>query len=314
VNSWCRWIGSLIALSSLVLLVSSCSRLSPTSSPSASVATSTPAIKPAFIPPPVSKITIMPGEVTRLVLPYDPRTEQSVKLKCQEREVPLTKIAGELVAFLSETYFSKGEEYRCSLYDKGYSRQVALVTVGKKEYKKEFLKVDKKRVSLSKKDLARVGREQRVLNVLYRNQRGHLLFEEMFLAPLKSKITSIYGTKRIYNGNKKGQHLGTDFRAAVGTPIVAANSGEVVLARDLFFTGNTVIIYHGLSIFTVYGHLSKLLVSPGDRVLREDRIGLSGVTGRVTGPHLHWGVKVNGNWVDGFSLIRETAAHDSSEN
>jgi len=97
--------------------------------------------------------------------------------------------------------------------------------------------------------------------------------------------------------------LGTDYRAKVGTEIRAANDGHIVVSRDLFYTGGTVTIDHGLNIFTVYGHLSKMLVKEGDYVKKGDIIALSGKSGRVTGPHLHWGVKVDGDFIDGDSLI-----------
>lgn len=98
------------------------------------------------------------------------------------------------------------------------------------------------------------------------------------------------------------EHLGTDFRAPMGTPVLASNKGKVVLAEDLFFSGNTILIDHGLSLFTMYAHLSKIDCKVGDVVEKGALIGHSGNTGRVSGPHLHWGVKVNGSWVDGFTL------------
>ncbi|MBT3234631.1 MAG: M23 family metallopeptidase [Bdellovibrionales bacterium] len=288
------------------IMLSSCSQLTSISVPETSLA--------SFIPPAPKDVMVLPGEVVRFTIPYDINQEEDATLLCHQKRVPAFKSAGELVVFLSESYFTKGESYRCLLVTGELSREVALITIGKKEYLEERLSVDKKRVFLAKKDLEQVQREQKILNRVYADYQQSFLFTQAFEPPLASKITSIYGTRRIYNNKKKGQHLGTDYRAAIGTPIVAANSGEVVLARHLFFTGNTVIVSHGLSIFTVYGHLSKLFVSKGDRVLQRDLLGEAGVSGRVTGPHLHWGVKVNGNWVDGYSLIRETATDDSASN
>jgi murein DD-endopeptidase MepM/ murein hydrolase activator NlpD len=123
---------------------------------------------------------------------------------------------------------------------------------------------------------------------------------------MTSLVTSLYGTKRVYNRQKKSQHLGIDYRAAIGDQVPATNAGKIVYAGDLFYTGWTVIIDHGLDIFSVYGHLSKTLVKEGQFVVRGELIGLSGNTGRTSGPHLHWGVKVQGQYVDGFVLIDET--------
>jgi murein DD-endopeptidase MepM/ murein hydrolase activator NlpD len=123
---------------------------------------------------------------------------------------------------------------------------------------------------------------------------------------MNTAVTSFYGTKRVYNKQKKGQHLGIDYRAAIGDKVPTANAGKVVFSGDLFYTGGTVIIDHGLDIFSVYGHLSKTLIEAGRLVERGEVIGLSGNTGRTSGPHLHWGVKVQGQYIDGDVMIKET--------
>jgi murein DD-endopeptidase MepM/ murein hydrolase activator NlpD len=171
----------------------------------------------------------------------------------------------------------------------------------------EKLMVDKEKVDFSNKDLERIAKETDKLKTIYEKSINSLFFEDNFGFPVDSRITSQYGTKRIFNDKQNSQHLGIDYKAPVGTEVKVSNSGKVVLAEDLFFTGNTVILEHGLGIFTMYGHLSKILVKVNDIVKKNMVIGLSGKTGRVTGPHLHWGVKVQGNWVDGNSIVRETS-------
>ena len=94
-----------------------------------------------------------------------------------------------------------------------------------------------------------------------------------------------------------------DFRAATGTPVRAGNSGVVVLARSLYYEGNCVVIDHGLGLFTISMHLSKITVHEGQHVSRGDRLGLSGATGRVTGPHLHWAVRWQGAYLDPAKLL-----------
>ena len=132
------------------------------------------------------------------------------------------------------------------------------------------------------------------------------MFNEPFEVPLDSYITSHYGNRRLFNNKKRSQHLGNDFRAAVGVPIPVANKGKVVFTGNLFYSGNVVIVDHGLNIFTAYGHLSKINVQEGMIVNKGTIVGLAGKTGRVSGPHLHWGVKINGSWIDGFSLVEES--------
>ena len=144
---------------------------------------------------------------------------------------------------------------------------------------------------------------------LYGQSADTPYFNQPFKAPLDSFITSIYGNKRVYNNDHKSQHLGTDYRAAVGVPIPSVNRGKVLFAGDLFYTGGTVIIDHGMDIFTVYGHLSAVKTEAGKIVEPGEIVGLSGSTGRSSGPHLHWGVKIHGHYVNGYSLIDETKKH-----
>ena len=115
--------------------------------------------------------------------------------------------------------------------------------------------------------------------------------------------TSSFGRRSIVNGQPRGQHTGTDFQAATGTPVVAPNRGRIALAADQYFPGKTVIIDHGLGLYSYLAHLSAFAVEEGAIVERGQRIGLSGATGRVTGPHLHWTMRIGTARVDPLSLI-----------
>jgi murein DD-endopeptidase MepM/ murein hydrolase activator NlpD len=108
----------------------------------------------------------------------------------------------------------------------------------------------------------------------------------------------------MFNGKLASIHKGMDFRAPMGTPVRAANSGVVVLARKLYYEGNCVIIDHGLGLFTLSMHFSRIDVREGQRVAKGDRLGLSGATGRVTGPHLHWAVRWNDAYLDPAKVLR----------
>ncbi len=112
-----------------------------------------------------------------------------------------------------------------------------------------------------------------------------------------------FGHRRVFNGQPRAPHSGADLRATTGTPIYAANRGRVVLAKDLFFSGNAVFIDHGYGLFTTYLHLSQIDVAVGEMVEQGQQLGLAGATGRVTGAHLHWGVRLVDARVDPFSLI-----------
>jgi hypothetical protein len=171
------------------------------------------------------------------------------------------------------------------------------------KYRSEVLKVSPKHVSPPKKELDRILAEQAELGAIYREIRQERLWNGPFVLPVESVVTSPYGSQRVYNGKKQSFHQGLDLRAAVGTPVRVPADGIVVLAKDLFFTGYTVILDHGFGLFTVYAHLSKLEVAHGKRVKVGELLGLAGMTGRSSGPHLHWGAVVHKIKIDPMGLI-----------
>jgi murein DD-endopeptidase MepM/ murein hydrolase activator NlpD len=123
-----------------------------------------------------------------------------------------------------------------------------------------------------------------------------------FRLPRASRITSAFGTARVYNGEVQSRHLGTDFAGALGAPIRAPAKGVVALVADFYLAGRAVYIDHGAGLVTAYFHLSKSLVREGDTVVAGQRIGLVGQSGRVTGPHLHWVARYGAISVDPMSL------------
>jgi len=125
-----------------------------------------------------------------------------------------------------------------------------------------------------------------------------------FAAPAEAAISDVFGSQRIFNGKTSSPHLGLDFRVPAGTPIAAMNDGTVLLARPLYFEGNFVVVDHGQGLLTLYLHLSEFKVKEGDPVKRGQIVGLSGGTGRATGPHLHVAVRWQGNYLDPASLVR----------
>ncbi|MFZ5471992.1 MAG: M23 family metallopeptidase [Myxococcota bacterium] len=130
------------------------------------------------------------------------------------------------------------------------------------------------------------------------------LFGGSFAWPRRAEVTAPYGDLRVFNGKKQSQHFGTDIDGRIGEPVHAANDGRVVLVRECYSAGNAVVLHHGAALYTAYFHLSKFAVKQGQRVKKGQLLGEVGKTGRVTGPHLHWGVKVDDRWVDAESLLR----------
>ena len=127
-----------------------------------------------------------------------------------------------------------------------------------------------------------------------------------FKLPVDGRPTSNFGTRSYFNGQPRSPHSGIDFLSASGTPIRAANDGIVVLAESLYFTGNTVIVDYGDGLYSLFAHLSEFRVHDGEVVKPDTIVGLVGATGRVTGPHLHWAVKLQGARIDPASLVAAT--------
>jgi len=171
------------------------------------------------------------------------------------------------------------------------------------QYKKEEIKVNNSKVNLNKKDKKRSSKEYAEAMKIYNTFTDEIYIKSKFIEPMSSKITSSFGKARTYNGSLKGYHSGTDFRAPTGTEIIACNDGKVVLAKDRFYSGNSVIIDHGHGIYTCYYHLSNIKIKKGDEVKKSQVLGLSGATGRVTGPHLHFSARVGGIQVDPLQLL-----------
>lgn len=170
-------------------------------------------------------------------------------------------------------------------------------------YKSEKINVQKSKIELSAKNKKRTKHEyQQAINI-YRYKSKHLKWSEDFIMPLDSAVTSNFGTKRVYNDKLRSYHSGIDFKADVGTPIVASNDGLVKLAKDRFYAGNSIIIDHGQGVYTCYFHLDKILVKKNQFVKKGEVIALSGSTGRVTGPHLHFATRVHGVLVEPTNLF-----------
>ena len=149
----------------------------------------------------------------------------------------------------------------------------------------------------------RIRAESEILRSIYQISSSAWLGEAGFIIPLEGRPADNFGERRIFNNKPRSPHSGQDISAPAGAPVKASASGRVVLAMDLYFSGNTVIIDHGLDVYTVYCHFSKITAVRGAFVKAGNTIGLVGATGRVTGPHLHWSLRVRGSRVDPYSLV-----------
>ena len=181
----------------------------------------------------------------------------------------------------------------------------ASVTVRKGQFRTESLKVDNQFVQPDAQQQKRAEEDQKKMKAIYDTVTPERLWEGKFRLPLKDVTTGgNFGRRRILNGQPRSPHAGVDFPAASGTPVFAAQSGKVVLAEELYYSGNTVVIDHGYGIYTLYAHLSEIGVKPGQDIAVSSEIGKVGATGRVTGPHLHWGLTIEHARVNGMDIVQ----------
>ncbi len=183
---------------------------------------------------------------------------------------------------------------------------VSLV-VARYKFETRRIQVDPKLANPPLEELARIKEESKAMADAFAVVTPQRYWHGPFDAPVPGTATSSFGRLTITNGKPAGRHQGADFRAATGTPVKAPNGGRVVIARNLYFAGNTVIIDHGLGVFSLLAHLSRIDVAPGATVARGDVVGESGATGRVTGPHLHWAVRFGDISVDPVALMSALA-------
>lgn len=171
-------------------------------------------------------------------------------------------------------------------------------------YRTGRLSVAPKFVEPEPEEIKQIDAEKEIKARVFAVSAPEPLWHGNFQAPVHSPPTDSFGTRRMFNGELASVHKGMDFRSPKGTVVRASNSGVVVLARPLYFEGNCVVIDHGLGLYTLSMHFSRIDVHEGQHVKTGDRLGLSGATGRVTGPHLHWAVRWEGAYLDPAKLLR----------
>lgn len=197
----------------------------------------------------------------------------------------------------------------------GDQRQTEIpLKVKAKAFHKESFNVPPSFDQMSPETLAEIRREQAAFAQAFAITSAERLWSAPFLRPVPQDASaSSFGSRRIINGVFRAPHSGTDLSAPLGTEVIAANHGRVALVGSFFFAGGSVVLDHGGGLFTMYFHLSEFKVEEGATVRKGDLLALSGGTGRVTGPHLHWGVRLNNSRVDPLALLRKfSAASDNS--
>jgi murein DD-endopeptidase MepM/ murein hydrolase activator NlpD len=252
-------------------------------------------------------ITALQGQAVELRIADKPGLA-AVETDWKERTVPLIRVDDAWLTVIGIDLDDAPGEYSLPLTltfaDGSRETHEEEIVVTGKSFPTTELTVESRYVELSEADQARAARESRETSAIYSTLTPERIWSDSFVAPLPGvEGGRNFGHRRVFNGQPRAPHSGADLTAATGTAIHATNRGRVVLAKELFFSGNAVFIDHGLGVYSTYLHLSEVDVEVGSLVERGDVIGLAGATGRVTGPHLHWGVRVLDARVDPFTLL-----------
>lgn len=187
----------------------------------------------------------------------------------------------------------------------GQRRELSFA-VQPKQYAEQYLTLkDRRMVEPSAEDLARIARETEVIQRVFTTWTDLSMKSLQFSLPARGHISSVFGLRRFFNNEPRQPHSGIDIAGPVGTPVTAPLAGTVANTGDYFFNGKTVFIDHGQGLISMFNHLSRITVAPGMRVDRGEKIGEIGMTGRVTGPHLHWTVSLNNSRVDPALFLPE---------
>lgn len=176
-----------------------------------------------------------------------------------------------------------------------------------KDYETQHITLkDKRKVNPLKRDLTRINKEKKLISNAFRNWRNDLPSEMLFTLPVEGRLSSPFGLRRFFNKQPRKPHSGIDIAAPKGTPIKAPAGGKILKTGNYFFNGNTVFIDHGQGLVTMYCHMDKIDVKAGQQIKQGEAFGTIGMTGRATGPHVHWSISLNDTRVDPDLFFPET--------
>lgn len=250
---------------------------------------------------------VRPGEVVVLTISTGAPAE-SVRVRAFDRDVPAFAVNRSTWRALVgiDLAVEPGSHDVTVEAAPGGRRRVVRLIVSARRFPTRTLKVDPAFVTPPPEVRERIERESAELEALWAAPGTPREWAGRFVRPVPHAANSAFGTHSVFNGEPRSQHSGADFRSPAGTPVRAPNAGRIAIAGDRYFPGGTVVVDHGLGLLSLFAHLSSIEVRAGDRVSRGTVIGRVGATGRVTGPHLHWAVRLHGARIDPLSLLWAT--------
>jgi len=247
---------------------------------------------------------VIPGTAVAIIVNgVDGKSINKIKVTANGREIPLWGDNNGRLSGLYGVDLNERGVIELTAYD-GNSLTKKSIKVKEWKFEIERLTLPPEKVFLSEEDLKRADAEKAKLDEIWSGVTMERFWYGKFVVPATGREGSAFGLRRIINGEERSPHTGRDVVAEEGSPVIAINRGRVVFVGELFFGGNSIIIDHGLGLYSMYFHLSDMVVHEGKMVDKGELIGHIGATGRASGPHLHWGVRLLGARVDPQSLLR----------
>jgi len=253
-----------------------------------------------------------PGELVVLTITA-PQPIDTIRVRAFDREV-MTFAAGahEWRALVGIDLAVRPGTYRVSVEgDPGRAHATYDLVVTPRAFRTRRLTVDPAFVTPPASARERIEREAALLNTTWQSPSPERLWTDAFVRPVPQAANSAFGTRSVFNGTMRNPHGGADFNSPAGEAIHAPNAGRIAIARDLYFSGGTVVIDHGLGLFSTLAHMSAIDVREGERVTAGQVVGRVGSTGRVTGPHLHWAVRLGAARIDPMAVLTLLGARQS---
>ncbi len=250
---------------------------------------------------------LVPGGVA--VLGLGAATDPAPSVTFQERRVLVARDGGHWHAVVGLPLTLAAGEHHIKVSEPGGAKRNIAFKVAGKKYDSQYLTLqDKRQVEPTAEDLKRIQKDQEIIKRTFSTWSARDIEDLGFDPPTQGRRSSAFGLRRFFNKQPRSPHSGLDIAAPEGTAITAPADGRVVETGEYFFNGNSVFLDHGQGLITMYNHLSKISVAPGEVVARGQKLGEVGMTGRVTGPHLHWSLSLNGTLVDPALFLPEPVA------